>query len=235
MYVYRCICAQLFHIFVMILWDVDTVPFLHYLWPPYLRFRWSSAWWLRTELQDVPSRRVSTSSSTRVVTNTAETQNKSAAYQKAAFFFLPESVLLMPTWYWCNKTRPDFYGNSPFFFSVYNIVRVETYPWHGNQRQFFVVKILLTFQFEKGLWAHGKISAVVVGKKGKSVDGRDGGKGTIEQFFVLYDFIYLRIFTSSFILHKAQENLKWKFFTCHVEVLRVHRTRKIICQEKQKK
>lgn len=66
------------------------------------------------------------------------------------------------------------------------------------------------------------------------MDGRDGGKGTIEQFFVLYDFVYLCIFTSSFILHKAQENLKWKFFTCHVEVLRVHRTRKIICQEKQK-
>lgn len=87
--------------------------------------------------------------------------------KRLLFFCLPESVLLMPTWYWCNKTRPDFYGNSPFFFSVYNIVRVETYPRRGNQRQFFVVKILWLFSSRKGFGLMAKFLQLLSEKKAR--------------------------------------------------------------------
>ena len=121
---------------------------------------------------------------------------------KRLIFFLPESMLLMPTWYWCNKTRPDFYGNSLFFFAVYNIVRVETYPRCGNQWQFFVGKILWLSSSKKALgwWQY---FCNYFQKKGKREEGREGGKGTIEQLFLLDSSIYLWVFASSLILRKA--------------------------------
>lgn len=75
---------------------------------------------------------------------------------KRLLFFLPESVVLMPTWYWCNKTRPDFYGNSQFSFAVYNIVRVETDPQSNSQWQFFVGRTLWLYTWRKasGWWQY---------------------------------------------------------------------------------
>lgn len=117
--------------------------------------------------------------------------------KRLPFFFLPEPMLLMPTWYWCNKTRPDFYGNSLFFFAVYNIVRVETYPRSSNQWQFFVCKILWLFSSRKALgwWQY---FYNYFPKKGRREEGTEEGKGTIKRLFLLYNFIYLCIFCQQF-------------------------------------
>lgn len=94
---------------------------------------------------------------------------------KRLLFFLPESVVLMPTWYWCNKTHPDFYGNSQFFFAVYNIVRVETDPQSSNQWQFFVGKTfwLYTWRKASGWWQY---FYNYLGGGEKKAKGREEGK-----------------------------------------------------------
>lgn len=113
---------------------------------------------------------------------------------KRLLFFLPESVVLMPTWYWCNKTHPDFYGNSQFFFAVYNIVRVETDPQSSNQWQFFVGKTfwLYTWRKASGWWQYF-YNYLGGGKKGKRKGGREE-REPLSSFFcciILYIYVFL--------------------------------------------
>lgn len=108
---------------------------------------------------------------------TQQNRRTSRLPTKRLLFFLPKSMLLMPTWYWCNKTRPDFYGNSLFFFAVCIIVRVETYPGSGNQWQFFVGKILWLLSLRKALGSWQYFCSYFQGKKGKRQGGRKGNCG----------------------------------------------------------
>lgn len=112
---------------------------------------------------------------------------------KRLLFFLPESVVLMPTWYWCNKTRPDFYGNSQFFFAVYNIVRVETDPWSNTQWQFFVGKTLWLFTRRKALGWWQYFRNYFGEKKGKRKGGREDGELSSSFFccIILYIYVFL--------------------------------------------